>query len=130
MRFDWILSPITQYAALGAGLIGAVSLWAMAQVELRGCQKKLEELGETTDSRIQALTDDLNTLRSASVAAAADPVPATTLTQSLNLTRRTQVLRMHRRGEQLNSIAGALGIPSGEVELLLKLDKYLEEQPR
>jgi hypothetical protein len=40
---------------------------------------------------------------------------------SLNLNRRTQVIRMSRRGEPSTSIAAALSIPRKEVELLLKV---------
>jgi hypothetical protein len=43
------------------------------------------------------------------------------LKPSLNLNRRTQVIRMSRRGEPSASIAAALSIPRKEVELLLKV---------
>ncbi len=42
---------------------------------------------------------------------------------SMNLARRSQALRMYRRGERPEQIAAALGIPQGEVDLLLKLHR-------
>jgi hypothetical protein len=39
----------------------------------------------------------------------------------LNLNKRTQVIRMSRRGEQAEKIAASLNLPRREVELLLKV---------
>jgi hypothetical protein len=40
---------------------------------------------------------------------------------NLNLSKRSQALRMHRRGETPERIAAALELPRQEVELLLKV---------
>jgi hypothetical protein len=45
------------------------------------------------------------------------PVPG------MNVTRRIQALRLHRRGERPEQIAAALGIARGEVDLLLKMQR-------
>jgi hypothetical protein len=47
----------------------------------------------------------------------------------LNLSKRTQALRMSRRGEAPQQIAGALGLPRHEVELLMKVHRLVVEQP-
>jgi hypothetical protein len=39
----------------------------------------------------------------------------------LNLNKRSQVIRMSRRGEQADKIAASLSLPQREVELLLKV---------
>jgi hypothetical protein len=39
----------------------------------------------------------------------------------LNLNKRTQVIRMSRRGDQAEKIAASLNLPRREVELLLKI---------
>jgi hypothetical protein len=39
----------------------------------------------------------------------------------LNLNKRTQVIRMSRRGDQAETIAASLNLPRREVELLLKV---------
>jgi hypothetical protein len=40
----------------------------------------------------------------------------------LNLTKRSQVIRMSRRGERSENIAASLNLPRGEVDLLLKIN--------
>jgi hypothetical protein len=41
----------------------------------------------------------------------------------MNASRRTQVLRMYRRGERPEQIAAALSLPQNEVDLLLKVSE-------
>jgi hypothetical protein len=48
------------------------------------------------------------------------PVPPLS---GLNLTKRTQALRMLARGDQSDSIAAALNLPRAEAELLAKVKK-------
>jgi hypothetical protein len=42
-----------------------------------------------------------------------------------NLSKRSQALRMHRRGEAVEKIASALELPRQEVELLLKVHRIV-----
>jgi hypothetical protein len=58
--------------------------------------------------------------------APATPTARPSLRPSLNLTRRTQALRMRRRGESVESIAAALAAPRNEIELLLKVYEIVE----
>ena len=53
------------------------------------------------------------------------PVPARS---GLNLSKRTQVLRLHRAGEDPTMIAASLGLPRGEVDLLIKVQHMLMKQ--
>lgn len=48
-----------------------------------------------------------------------------TFRSGMNLTRRTQAMRMLRRGEGVETIAAALGLPRKEVELLVKVQRIL-----
>ena len=50
------------------------------------------------------------------------------LRPGMNLSRRSQVLRLYRRGETPEQIASALAAPAGEVRLLLKVHRILTEQ--
>ena len=43
----------------------------------------------------------------------------------LNLSKRSQALRMHRRGETPQQISAALDIPRQELELLLKVHRIV-----
>jgi hypothetical protein len=44
------------------------------------------------------------------------------------MTRRSQVLRLHHRGEGPDQIAAALGVPVNEVDLMLKVNKMVNER--
>ena len=48
-------------------------------------------------------------------------VPPAPPKSGLNLNKRSQVIRMSRRGEQAEKIAASLNLPQREVELLLKV---------
>jgi hypothetical protein len=50
-------------------------------------------------------------------------VPPTPPKSGLNISRRTQVIRMLRRGDRPENIAASLHLPKGEVELLLKVHR-------
>ena len=47
--------------------------------------------------------------------------PACLPKNDIHLAKRTQAIRMNRRGESAATIAGALEVPRNEVELLLKV---------
>jgi len=47
----------------------------------------------------------------------------------LNLNKRSQVIRMSRRGEQVEKIAASLSLPQREVELLLKIHSRMVYSP-
>ena len=62
-----------------------------------------------------------------------EPVLTTTpstvhLQTSMNLTKRVQILRLHRRGENPSHIAASLGVPQAEVELVVKLHRLQATQ--
>jgi hypothetical protein len=44
---------------------------------------------------------------------------------NLNLSKRSQALRMHRRGEPSAQIAAALDLPHQEVDLLIKIQRIV-----
>lgn len=46
-------------------------------------------------------------------------------TASLNLNKRTQIIRMSRRGEPAENISASLSVPRKEVELLLKVHSLI-----
>jgi hypothetical protein len=47
----------------------------------------------------------------------------------VNLTIRSQALRMYRRGETIQRIAAALEVPEQEVELLIKVQQMSLDAP-
>lgn len=72
---------------------------------------------EILQGKLEALESEVLELRHRT---AASPTPHSVRT-SMNLDRRSQALRMHRRGESPAQISAALELPLQEVHLLLKV---------
>ncbi len=110
----WI-NPLIEYAALAAGFCACLYLFFSMKVELRHMQKgadaRSRELA-ALESAVADLREKLSVTEELRTEAAAS---------HLDAGKRTQALRMHRRGEQASTIAGALGIPINEVELLVRM---------
>jgi transposase-like protein len=100
--------------------------------ELRARAGKQEKALETETARLSAeiaeLKGQLQELEqsdhSLAPAAAASGAPATT-GSSVSTTLRSRVLKMHRLGQSPDRIAGALRVPQGEVDLLVKVHKIV-----
>ncbi len=99
--------------------------------ELRARAGKQDQALETETARLSAEIVELkgkileleqadNSLSSATAAAA----PGAT-GNSVNNTLRSKVLKMHRLGQSPDRIAGALRVPKGEVDLLVKVHKIV-----
>jgi len=86
---------------------------------------KRQQMMQAEVGKLRSLTTDLAARledaerRSATLAAPAQPP------SGLNLNRRSQAIRMFRRGERPEQIAAALAIPLAEVQLLLKVHRIL-----
>lgn len=80
---------------------------------------------ETISQRVESLTTELRDLEEQipkSVGALSGAaIPRT----GLNLTKRAQALRMHRRGDPPDQIAVLLELPLQEVDLLLKVHRIV-----
>jgi len=123
MHIDWIRNPILQYGITGAGLIGLLALWIAAKFELRALRSGVSALGGTLESNVRELSASVNRLR---VERENEPAPTPAApSPGLNLTKRAHVVRMHRRGETIPTIAAALQSPRNEVELILKMERLL-----
>jgi hypothetical protein len=121
MNFDWILNPLTQYAALAAGLIGCLALFISTKAEMSRFRRRLASAAQTAPVDTSPMVEEIERLNQA-VRELQEIRPATPAA-SINLTRRTQVIRMHDRGEPVQTIAAALQVPAGEIELMLKLQR-------
>ena len=125
MNLDWIMSPLTPFVVIVLVLIAALACFVSAK-------REVYRLRQSADATQMALARKLEQVESAvaqigekkAEAPAAPTRPA--LGPSLNLTRRTQALRMRRRGESVESIAAALSAPRNEIELLLKVYEIVE----
>ncbi len=70
---------------------------------------------------VDALATQIHDLQSHPPAVVAPGLPK----PGLNLNKRSQALRMHRRGEAADQIAAALELPRQEVELLIKVHRIV-----
>jgi len=129
-----LLHPLLTYILMAVGLGLCLYLFTTVKVEIRGLQpgrsadqqriQALEgALGETRLA-LQQLENDLREVERQTGMLVA-PAPARS---GLNLSKRTQVLRLHRAGESSSGIAASLGLPRGEVELLIKVHSMALEQ--
>jgi hypothetical protein len=126
MAGDWILYPLVQCGLLAAGLLLCLYLFLSAKREARRAGLRAERSRQALEERIQTLQAAVDGLRAGLEELEersdklVEPPPAAS---GLNLTKRSQALRMHRRGEAPENIAAALLLPPQEVELLLKVDQ-------
>jgi hypothetical protein len=74
---------------------------------------------ELLQQKLETLEHELVELRRVGAPAPISP------RAGLNLDKRSQVLRMHRRGEQPARIAAFLEVPQPEVELLIKVHRIV-----
>jgi hypothetical protein len=97
----------------------------LAGVAERRARVHTGKLGETVEAvgkAVESLSEEVRELRQHPAAAAPNggaPKPG------LNLTKRSQALRMHRRGEAPEQIAATLAVSRQEVDLLLKVHRIV-----
>ena len=123
MHLEWILNPLAQYGMLAAGLIACLVLFTTVKVEMCTELQSAKESRDALAAHVQEMESALGHIRQSVTDIEERPG---TVSPGLNLTRRTQALRMHRRGESVQTIAAALSAPSNEIELLLKLQAMLQ----
>ncbi|MBI4874160.1 MAG: hypothetical protein HY822_05960 [Acidobacteria bacterium] len=125
MGLEWMAGLLAALlaAALAAGLVLFLALKKeIAENDAR--QRREHQSLEQRTGRMQASLDQLRAgLEQAERHRAASPLAG------MNLSRRGQTLRLHRRGERPEQIAAALGVPLSEVELLLKLQRTMVSEP-
>jgi len=90
------------------------------------------EIKQSYEAKLKARNETKDSLRSEMLRISEEftafnppPNPSVTIGQSMNLSRRNHVLRMHLRGDSPSRIAGVLKISKGEVDLLLKVHRTL-----
>lgn len=124
MHIDWThIEWITLLRA--AGLIALSALWIVAKFELRSVRGEVSAIRGALENNVRELSESVDRLRTDREA---EPVPApasAVAAAGLNLTKRAQIVRMHRRGEMVHSIAAALQTPRNEIELILKMERLL-----
>jgi hypothetical protein len=120
--------------AILCGLVlagAAVSVFALfrAQTMIRTAAAGASTVQAERDSEIKSLRDGLASLtaqlRDRQPQDAPLQVTPAMPRQGLNLNKRSQALRMHRRADTPEQIAAALELPLQEVQLLLKVQQIV-----
>jgi hypothetical protein len=112
-------------AALGSIALSLLVLWrtrlllAAARKHSDSARQENEAALEALRERIEGLCGQINDLRREPAAT------GNVLRPGLNLSKRSQALRMHRRGDRPEEIATALDIPMQEVDLLVKVHRIV-----
>jgi hypothetical protein len=116
--------PLAPYLFTAAGLSLCMCLFYSLKREIHGLRARLlkrdAQLDAATVELLAQIEEMRNELREAE-RRTAQLVPPAPPKSGLNLSRRTQVIRMFRHGDDAESIASRLGLPRNEVVLLLKV---------
>jgi hypothetical protein len=89
-----------------------------AKADVAQCQAAVQSLHQELVSLAAHLAGQLQEVR-------IESPPAGVPRPGLNLSKRSQALRMHRRGDAPAEIASALGVPLQEIDLLLKVHRIV-----
>lgn len=118
------LIPLAPYALAAVGLCVCLLLMVSMGSEIRRMKSALggrraaeTRIARELETKVAELSERLREAEDRS-GMLAPPVPPKS---GLNVNKRTQVLRLSRRGESPENIALLLGLPRREVELLLKV---------
>lgn len=120
--------PITVLAACALSLAGALLLFfslkrelARLRAEVAGLEEKRAAEAAELRRALRVLAEELEEERKAALDRLAGPK------QGINLSKRSQALRMHRLGASPEKIAAEMGFSRREVELLLKVHRTVLE---
>ena len=126
MTWHWLLQMAVNGVATCAGWLLCLYLFLSLKREMR-CA------GLRASSRQDAMADEIAALKRTvewmgeelrdNTRRAELLVEPPRAASGLNITKRSQALRMHRRGETPANIAASLGMPQFEVDLLLKVEQ-------
>jgi len=129
MNFNprWKIDPLTACVIALTRLMDSLFAWLGARIEASKCrQHDITAIRESAGVALRELTSKVGEIAARPLPEAPQEYPV--MAQSMNLTRRARAMHMLRRGEEPHTIAAALGISHGEVELLFKLDRILQQR--
>jgi hypothetical protein len=118
------LIPLAPFILIGIHSVLCLVFFLCLEHETRVMNlrwKRRQTAQESTTEELKTQIAELRTRVLDAEERAGVLVPPTPPKSGLNLNKRTQVIRMSRRGEQADKIAAALNLPQREVELLLKV---------
>ena len=127
----WISHPLGYYGLLVVGLVLCLYLFISVKNENAQLRHRLEtERQQRLDmfGEFRVALDNLAHSLQEHEKFEESLIPTRTAPGvSINLTKRSQALRMYRRGDSPEQIGSALQMPRNEVDLLLKVQRALAE---
>ena len=106
--------------ALAVGLYAcynAQKLFHSARITAGAAREECAAAIEAANSKCSAIASEL---QAAKLQTPVEILPGTPR-PSMNVTRRSQALRLHRKGDSSERIAAALEVPRQEIDLLIKV---------
>jgi len=119
MMPDWLpyTYPFELFGVLTLSGISLLYAFVM-HLRVRTLVRRSRERHEELESRLRGVAERIERLQPP---AAEEHPPVQSPGRSLQLNQRGQALRMRHRGEKLETISAALGIPRNEIDLLFKV---------
>jgi len=129
----WLEDPYLPIAACGASVLVlcfCVLFFLLLKRQIRRVRQELAP-DPAVPENLKELRSEIEQLSSrlSEVEQRRSPLDWTPEPGSVNLNRRGQVLRLHRRGDSVAHIAQTLGLSQGEVELMVKLQQMAGAGP-
>jgi len=123
MAYIWLIPVLITLVAMAAIQLLLLYLFLTIKADIRRLEKEQPVTPPPSEPALRDLGHAMKELqeRLVSIPPTTEAPPPRPATPGMNLTRRSQVLRLSRRGESAGQIAATLGVPLNEVELLLKV---------
>ncbi len=99
----------------------ALRVWRRAASMIEEAREEFARSAQAFDARLTGLAAEIEHSPRGLIA---EPLPIAPR-PCMNLSRRSQALRLHRKGESPTQIARALDLPRQEVDLLLKVHEIV-----
>lgn len=116
------LIAVIPYIAVAFGLVASLTLFFSVKREMHNVARRERK---HVDARVEAVAAQV---RETPAPVAAEPVfVPVTIRPGLNINRRVHASRMLRRGDDVSTVAAALGVPRREVELLVRVQSLVTQ---
>src|SRR5579884_833858 len=109
-----MVSNLVQFGLVALGLLAALALFISLQRQFRIQSRK-------DQARIEDLQQQIEKLKPNSPEPADSTAASPAFRSGINVSKRTQALRLLRRGEDIGHVASALAVPRREIELLIRV---------
>ncbi len=119
---------IAQYSLLALTVALCLFLFVSMKNEIRRMEARYLRNNESVRAEVRSLAEELADVRKELelIDRQRDPV---TIGRTLGSGTRVQALRMIKHGEGPEHIAAALSLPRSDVEMLMKVQKLMVDQP-